>query len=149
MMSEALEVRSKYSCRTILLVISALVLMASNLQAQEKQYASWVTHPDISGHEYGVYHFRKTFELQTVPEHFNVHVSADNRYRLYVNGVSVVAGPQRSDVMHWRYEEINLAPYLRAGSNVIAAVVWHWGKHKPVAQHSFKTGFLIRGSTAG
>ena len=147
-MSDARDVRSKHSCRTLLLVISALVLMAFNLQAQEKQYASWVTHPGIPGHEYGVYHFRKNLELQAVPEHFNVHVSADNRYRLYVNGVSVVAGPQRSDVMHWRYEEIDLAPYLRTGNNVIAASVWHWGEHKPVAQHSFKTGFLIRGATA-
>jgi hypothetical protein len=31
---------------------------------------------------------------------------------------------------------------------VIAAVVWHWGEHKPVAQHSHQTGFLIRGATA-
>jgi hypothetical protein len=136
------------TCRKFLLLITGtLLLIPTVVQAQEKQYASWVTRPDISGHEYGVYHFRKMFELQAVPEHFNIHVSADNRYRLYVNGVSVVAGPQRSDVMHWRYEEVNLAPYLRTGNNVIAAVVWHWGEHKPVAQHSFKTGFLIRGST--
>jgi len=125
-----------------------LLLAAFNLQAQETQEASWIAHPGISGHEYGVYHFRKTVELETTPEHFNVHVSADNRYRLYVNRVSVVAGPQRSDVMHWRYEEVDLAPYLRKGRNVIAAVVWHWGEHKPVAQHSYQTGFLIRGATA-
>jgi len=139
---------SRNSRGTLLLITSVLLLTAFNLQAQETQDASWITHPDISGHEYGVYHFRKTVELAAAPEHFNVHVSADNRYRLYVNGVSVAAGPQRSDVMHWRYEELDLAPYLRAGSNVIAAVVWHWGEHKPVAQHSHQTGFLIRGATA-
>jgi hypothetical protein len=133
--------------KNLLLITSALLLMAFKLQAQENQQASWITHPDISGQEYGVYHFRKTFELQAAPERFKIHVSADNRYRLYVNGVSVVAGPQRSDVMHWRYEEIDLTPYLRSGSNVIAAVVWHWGEHKPVAQHSYQTGFLIRGAT--
>ena len=125
-----------------------LLLAAFTLQAQETPNASWIAHPDISGHEYGVYHFRKTVELETTPEHFNVHVSADNRYRLLVNGIPVVAGPQRSDVMHWRYEEVDLAPYLRTGSNVIAAVVWNWGEHKPVAQHSYQTGFLIRGATA-
>jgi hypothetical protein len=135
--------------RTTLFSMTGVLLLAVfNLQAQESQDASWIAHPDISGHEYGVYHFRKTVEIETTPEHFNVHVSADNRYRLYVNGVSVVAGPQRSDVMHWRYEEVDLAPYLRAGSNVIAAVVWHWGEHKPVAQHSYQTGFLIRGASA-
>jgi alpha-L-rhamnosidase len=139
---------SRNSRGTLLLITSVLLLTAFNLQAQETQDASWITNPDISGHEFGVYHFRKTVELAAAPEHFNVHVSADNRYRLYVNGVSVAAGPQRSDVMHWRYEELDLAPYLRAGSNVIAAVVWHWGEHKPVAQHSYQTGFLIRGATA-
>jgi alpha-L-rhamnosidase len=128
----------------LLVVVGALA--SFNLHAQED--ASWITHPGITGHEYGVYHFRQTVELDEKPKHFNVHVSADNRYRLYVNGVSVIAGPQRSDVMHWRYEEIDLAPFLREGNNVIAAVVWHWGEHKPVAQHSFRMGFLIRGATA-
>ena len=42
-------------------------------------------------------------------------MSADNRYRLYVNGEQVASGPQRSDVMHWRYETIDLAPRLRSG----------------------------------
>jgi len=131
-----------------LVVAGTLLLAAFNLQAEETQPVSWIAPPDILGHEYGVYHFRKTLELKAVPEQFNVQVSADNRYRLYVNGVSVVAGPQRSDVMHWRYEEVDLAPYLSAGKNVIAAVVWHWGEHKPVAQHSDQTGFLLRGVTA-
>ena len=40
--------------------------------------------------------FRNNFGLEAVPERFTIQVSADNRYRLYVNGVSVVAGPQRS-----------------------------------------------------
>ena len=126
-------------------LVGAVLLVQAPALAQEP--ASWITYPGITGHEYGVYHFRKTIALEEAPEQFIVHVSADNRYRLYVNGESVAAGPQRSDVMHWRYEELDLAPYLGAGVNVIAAVVWHWGEHKPVAQHSFRTGFLVRGAT--
>jgi len=126
-------------------ITAVLLLSVFGLQAQEAEEASWISHPGISGDEFGVYHFRKVVELEAAPERFNVHVSADNRYRLYVNGESVIAGPQRSDVMHWRYEDIDLAPYLRKGSNVISAVVWHWGEHKPVAQHSHRTGFLVRG----
>ena len=135
---------------TALVLVHVLLLMAFCLQAsaQEPQHASWITHPEIAGSEYGVYHFRKDLELEALPERFTIHVSADNRYRLYVNGVSIVAGPQRSDVMHWRFEEVDIAPWLHAGNNVIAAVVWNWGEHKPVAQHSFRTGFLVRGATA-
>ena len=50
--------------------------------------------------------------------------------------------------MHWLYEDVDLAPYLLAGKNVIAVVVWHWGEHKPVARHSYQSGFLLRGVTA-
>ena len=134
----------------IRLFIPALLLVACSTQAhaQAMPTARWITHPDLSGNAYGVYHFRKVFALEEAPEQFTIHVSADNRYRLYVNGVSVVAGPQRSDVMHWRFDTVDLAPYLRAGNNVVAAVVWNWGPYKPVAQHSFRTGFLIRGLTA-
>jgi hypothetical protein len=76
-----------------------------------------------------------------------VHVSADNRYRLYVNGEEVSSGPQRSDVTHWRYETVDLAPRLRPGRNVIAALVWNWGAARPVAQHSYRTGFLVQGDS--
>lgn len=134
--------------RFVLATTVAGFLATSGVHAQEAQPASWVTSPGISGHEYGVYHFRKSLQLQDVPEQFRIHVTADNRYRLYVNGESVAAGPQRSDVMHWPYEELDLAPYLKSGENVIAAVVWHWGEHKPVAQHSFRTGFLMHGLSA-
>ena len=83
-------------------------------------------------------------DLATKPTRFVVHVSADNRYRLYVNGVQVSSGPQRSDASHWRYETVDLAPQLAAGANVIAAVVWNWGPHHPVAQHSLRTAFLLQ-----
>ncbi len=146
-MNQTRKKRSRIPPRVL---VHPLLWMAFFLQAhaQAPPQASWITHPEITGREYGVYHFRKDFRLEVPPERFTIQVSADNRYRLYVNGVSVVAGPQRSDVMHWRFEEIDIAPWLHPGDNVIAAVVWNWGEHKPVAQHSFRTGFLVRGVTA-
>src|SRR5438067_7070370 len=107
--------------------------------------ASWISDPDAPGDAYGVYHFRRTLELPAQPARFVVHVSADNRYRLYVNGRELSSGPQRSDVMHYRYETVDLAPALRAGRNVLAALVWNWGALKPVAQCSARTGFLLQG----
>ncbi|MFC2125730.1 hypothetical protein ACFLU5_13055 [Bacteroidota bacterium] len=47
----------------------------------EKRWpANWIFHPEASGTGYGVYHFRKSFSLETQPESFVIHVSADNRY---------------------------------------------------------------------
>src|ERR1039458_1288638 len=59
--------------------------------------AQWIAAPATPPFDYGVYHFRKTLELPAAPSRFLVHVSADNRYRLFVNGRFVAAGPPQSD----------------------------------------------------
>ncbi len=110
--------------------------------------ASWIGHPTASPTDYGVFCFRKRFTLAAKPETFVVHVSGDNRYRLYVNGTSVCVGPARGDQLHWRYETVDLAPQLRAGENVLAAEVWNFGELRPVAQASVKTAFLLQGHGA-
>lgn len=103
----------------------------------------WITHPDVSARETAVLHFAREITLDSVPDSLVVRVSADNRYRLFVNGTSVSVGPARSDVAHWRYERVDLAPYLVQGTNRITATVWNWGDQTPFAQMSFRTGFLL------
>lgn len=109
--------------------------------------AFWVAAPGAPKNEYGVYLFRKRLELATRPEHFVVHVTADSRYRLYVNGHSVSFGPQRGDPLVWRYESVDLAPWLREGTNVLAAQVWSGGENAAFAIMSLRTGFLLQGDT--
>jgi hypothetical protein len=75
----------------------------------------------IRGLDYGVYHFRKNFSLNEVPKEFIIHVSADNRYRLFVNGEPVCFGPARGDLMHWRYESIDISAYLKTGENTLGS----------------------------
>jgi alpha-L-rhamnosidase len=53
---------------------------------RQKWAAAWIAPPGQPTCEYGVYHFRKEFDLAVQPDQFLVHVSADNRYRLFVNG---------------------------------------------------------------
>ena len=113
----------------------------------ERWPAYWVTHPAAPRNEYGVYLFRKQLEFVRRPEHFLVHVTADARYRLWVNGHPVCFGPQRGDPLVWRYESIDLAPWLREGKNVIAAQVWSYGEDVPYAIMSLRTGFLLQGDT--
>ena len=110
--------------------------------------AHWIAHPTASRTDVGVFHFRRTFDLGAAPERFVVHVSADNRYRLFVNGTPVGSGPARGDLANWRFETYDLAPYLQAGENVAAAVVWNFAEHRPEAQISLRTAFLLQGDTA-
>jgi len=108
--------------------------------------AQWITCPDASVLEYGVFHFRKSFTLDNVPEEFIVHVSADNRYILYVNGKLVTYGPARGDLQHWRFEPLDISEYLLPGKNAIAAVVWNFGEYIPAAQMTRKTAFIMAGN---
>ena len=139
--------------RRSMLAIAIAVALPASVAAQESPVfnaaaaAHWIAPSRTPGDSFTVFHARRSFGLGEVPRRFVVHVSADNRYRLYVNGVQISSGPQRSDVTHWRYDTIDLAPQLHAGRNVIAALVWNWGAARPVAQHSHRTGFLVQGDS--
>ncbi len=109
--------------------------------------AQWIAVPGAPAREFGVYHFRRTITLTAQPASFVVHVSADNRYQLFVNGQRVSEGPARGAQMHWRNDTVALAPYLRAGPNVLAAVVWNFAGDAPQAQITDRTGFLLQGDT--
>lgn len=106
--------------------------------------ASWITHPTVSGSAYGVFIFRKTFQLPAAPGHLLAYISGDNRYKLYVNGKYVTNGPARGDLLHWNYETIDLAPWLKAGENLIAAEVINYGDYRPLAQQTFQTAFIFQ-----
>ncbi len=114
----------------------------------DKQWpAFWITAPDATPDGYGVYLFRKSVELPAKPASFVVHVSADNRYKLFVNGKLVSLGPARGDLSHWNFETMDLAPYLKIGKNTLAAQVWNEGQWRPEAQISLMTGFILQGAT--
>jgi len=107
--------------------------------------ASWIAAAEGPERDAAVFHFRKGLRLEAVPSRFVVHVSADNRYLLHVNGRRVGTGPARSDLLHWAFETYDLAPYLHTGDNLVAATVWNFGTLAPMAQMSRRTGFLVQG----
>jgi hypothetical protein len=135
-----------------ILLISVLCFCAVNVQAQpndlQKNWtAQWIAFPNDNGLDYGVFHFRKSFDLTEKTDSFIVHVSADNRYKLYVNGTLVSLGPARSDLKHWNFETVNIAPFLQKGKNTLAAVVWNFGEQRAIAQMGFRTAFLLQGNS--
>ena len=109
--------------------------------------AQWISVPEINETAAGLYLFRKTVSLESVPETFEVYVSADNRYKLYVNEQLVSVGPALGDLKHWNYDTIDLAAFLQSGDNTIAVKVWNEGDLKAVAQFSWKTGLIMQGAS--
>ncbi|MCF0072748.1 alpha-rhamnosidase [Dyadobacter sp. CY261] len=137
---------------------SAAVRLSDELP-QKPWKAQWITGPgkpinrftaasDLTLKDYGVFKFRKTVELAAKPATFVVHVSGDNRYKLFVNGKHVSQGPARGDLYFWNFETVDLAAYLNAGSNTVSAVVWNEGRLKPESQISYLTGFILQGNSA-
>lgn len=133
--------------RTFLLQTAALGLArAVEIDLTRQNWTARWIHPagDENLQAYGVFHFRRAVELASKPQKCLVHVTADSRYELFVNGTRLVWGPARGDLYHWRYETIDIAPFLRAGKNALAATVWNDGPHAAVAQWSHRTGFLLQ-----
>ena len=111
-------------------------------QLWEETFASWIGPAE---EETGVFYFRKEIRLESVPGEFLVHISGDNRYRLFVNGNKVCWGPALDDLYHWNYETVDLAPFLMPGNNVIAAQVWNPGSLSGFRQLSHRTAFILQG----
>jgi len=135
--------------KLLLLAVSALMLGGLSGQAQDlvssEWPARWISVPETGALDYGVYYFRKDVNLPAVPARYLVHVTGDNRYKLYVNETLVSMGPAKGDNTHWNYETVDLAPYLNGGRNVIAALVYNEGPSHPDSQISVFTGFLLQG----
>jgi hypothetical protein len=138
---------------TRLLFLSCLVpvkyvcAQTSNAEFQRPWNAQWIATPGDNGISYGVFYFRKNLDLTARPSSFVVHVSADNRYKLYVNGTLVSLGPARGDTYFWNYETVDLAPYLTAGKNIVSALVFNEVGYRPEAQISVRTAFIIQGNS--
>lgn len=106
--------------------------------------ANWIWD---SGPQQPVNHYmymRKVVDLPTEPMKVVVHVSADSRYKLYVNGEMVGRGPVRSDPRWQHYDTYDLTTSLHKGRNSIAALVHHYGTDT-FTYHLGRGGFLFDG----
>ncbi len=63
--------------------------------------------------------FRRTFTLKTVPKAALLHLFADTRYRLRVNGAVASYGPARFTPKAPEFDSVDLAPFLKKGRNVV------------------------------
>ena len=102
-------------------------LPISDAVLQRQWTGAWIACLGAPERDPGVFRFRKVVDLAAVPPRFVVHASADQRFVLHVNGRRVGIGPSRGDILFWRFETFDLAPFLKPGPNLLSAVVWNFG----------------------
>ncbi|MEI6782096.1 MAG: GH116 family glycosyl hydrolase [Verrucomicrobiota bacterium] len=70
--------------------------------------------------------FRKSFALPGAPGSATLHIFADSRYLLWVNGNYVLRGPCRFNPKRPEYDSVDLRPFLHAGTNGLVVLVHHY-----------------------
>lgn len=88
--------------------------------------------------------FRGKMEVLHLPPKVHMQITADSRYKLYVNGQFVEMGPSRGNDKVWYVDEIDITPYLKKGENIIAVIVLRY----PFAHWSGNCG-IFRTKTPG
>lgn len=91
-----------------------------------------------------VVYFRRKVSVSNQIKSANIRISADSRYKLYVNGRLVEVGPSKGDQQVWFCDSLNLVSYLKEGENVLAVKVLRYPEDKNRGAHS-----VIRTATPG
>ncbi len=99
----------------------------------------WVSLPNLGQGPVAVV-YRKQFALEQDAT-IRVHVSADERYELFLDGERVGRGSERGDADNWFYETYDFQ--LAAGTHMFVARIWSLGTMAPYAQMSVRHGFLF------
>ncbi|MGO4532375.1 family 78 glycoside hydrolase catalytic domain [Paenibacillus sp. 2TAF8] len=82
--------------------------------------------------EHRLVYFRKSFHIgESISPKLVIDISADSRYRLYVNGKSVSIGPCKGDMHTTYYESVDVSEYLFPGNNVLAVKVLRYPAMEP------------------
>jgi hypothetical protein len=103
----------------------------------------WVSHPD-AGDAPIVVAYRLRFTLRQATT-IRLHVTADERYELFLDDQRVGRGSERGDIDNWFFETYDFA--LPAGDHTIVAKTWRLGPAgpSPYAQMSVRHGFFCSG----
>lgn len=109
-----------------LLLATVLLTAPSDAPPGSELQHSVIWHPEIRYGQQAYVAFGKAFELEGAPEAAVLHIFADSRYILWVNGQYVERGPNRFDPQVPEYDSIDLPGVLKSGHNAVAVLVHHY-----------------------
>ena len=113
------------------LIIAALAAITALGAAQAAPAGRWITKAQCNSEANSWIYFQKTVGIDKVPERLEARIAADTKYWMWINGEMAVyegglkRGPGPADTY---CDEVDIAPYLRSGDNVISILLWHLGR---------------------
>ena len=106
-----------------------------------RETAQWIWAPKPHLDEPSVVFFRCVFTVADA-QSLIFHVSADNRFELFLDGQRIGRGPSRGDRFHWCFETYEAS--LEVGDHVLAARAWYLpDQGSPMAQFLVRPGFVV------
>ena len=85
----------------------------------------WIAPAEICKNLHAV--FSKAFCIDEAFENARIKISADDYFRLYINGEFVGQGPAPSYSFAYNYNEFDIKSYLNSGENEIRVIVYYQG----------------------
>ena len=80
----------------------------------------------LKGNENAHILFRKMFQVDAVGK-THIKISADDYYKLYINGEFVREGPAAGYYWNYYYDEEDITKYIKEGENCIAVHTYYQG----------------------
>lgn len=112
---------------------------AETLFDRGKWPCSWIHADEVLGKP-GFILFRIRFDLEQ-PLQCRLHISGDERYRLFIDGVEQAEGQERGDLRHWFFDSYKLS--LEAGEHTFVVQVFALGGASMRSQMSLRPGLIV------
>jgi alpha-L-rhamnosidase len=126
------------------ILLSLLFLAVFSSQAQPWQ-SQWISAVESEKDSNIWQVFRKNINLSETPQKAVARIAVDSKYWLWINGQMVVyegglkRGPNPDDTY---FDVVDVARFLKKGSNTIAIQSWYWGKDGFSHKNSGKAGLV-------
>jgi alpha-L-rhamnosidase len=96
-----------------------------NLFHKEMEPGAVYSHPNNLRNKHVL--FRKRFTIQDKTEAYLLHITADDYYKLYINGIFIGQGPAPSYHFSYNVNVYDITGYLTEGENIIAVHCYYQG----------------------
>jgi len=102
--------------------------------------AWWIGQPDSDGRTPILLEFTLDAVLTKAP--LTIHVTADQRFDLFVDDTHIASGPDAGDLRRWPFASYRIA--AAPGPHRFRARVWWAGEHAALARFTHRAAFLLK-----